>query len=186
MLYCFHIGGSDMKTTQDRLRESDLLWFQYVVPTLRDRFPGCWVTEIGTDRDMKSGIDYTYTENGKELTVSARLWKSRPCRHFALRWKRTKFPEMGLEIDSRLAAIQNGEEISDLTMEGFLYNNRLWIAIIDTRRLYTAIDGLVPFMSTFYVENDGPEDRTIFKRASWDLFDDTEIERLILPLRTEP
>ena len=174
--------------TQYRLRESDRLWFQYVVPTLRDRFPGQWRTEIGTDRDLKYGIDYTYTEKDtdKELTVSARLWKSRPCRHFALRWKRTKYPEMGLEIASRLDAIKNGGEISDLTMEGFLFNGKVWMAIIDTRRLYTAIDGIVPFLSEFTVENTGPGDLTIFKRASWDLFTDGEIERIILPARTEP
>jgi hypothetical protein len=175
-----------MKSTQERLRESDILWFKYVVPTLAERFPGAWRTEIGTDRDLKHGIDYTYRENDtdKELTISARLWKSRPCQHFAMRWKRTKYPEMGLEIASRLKAIQEGEEISDLTMEGFLYSGRLWIAIIDTRRLYTAIDGLVPFMSEFTVENTGPEDLTIFKRAPFDLFTVHEIEKIILPLRT--
>lgn len=175
-----------MKTTQERLRESDLLWFKYVVPTLRDRFPGAWVTEIGTDRDMKAGIDYTYTEDGKELTVSARLWKSRPCQHFALRWKRTIYPDMGLEIASRLEAIKNGGEISDLTMEGFLYSGKLWIAIIDTRRLYTAIDGMIPLLSEFYVENTSSQDRTIFKRAPFELFEEGELEKLILPLRTEP
>jgi hypothetical protein len=113
---------------------------------------------------------YLYRRLDKEFTISARLWKSRPCRHFALRWKRTKYPEMGLEIASRLDAIQNGGEISDLTMEGFLYNNKVWMAIIDTRRLYTAIDGIVPFLSEFTVENTGPGDLTIFKRASWDLY----------------
>jgi len=173
-----------MKTTQERLKESDILWFKYVIPTVQNRFPGEWRTEIGTDRDLKNGIDYTYTEGEKEITISARLWKSRPCQHFALRWKRTKYPEMGLEIASRLEAIQKGEEISDLTMEGFLYSGRLWLAIIDTRTLYTAIDGLVPFMSEFTVENTGPEDLTIFKRAPFDLFTKHEIEKIILPLRT--
>jgi len=186
MIYCYHIGGSDMKTTQERLRESDLLWFKYVIPTVQDRFPGSWRTENGTQRDLKNGIDFTYTEGKKELTVSARLWKSRPCQHFALRWKRTKYPEMGLEIASRLEAIKNGEEISDLTMEGFLYGDRLWLAIINTKKLYTAIDGLIPFMSEFTVENTGPEDLTIFKRAPFDLFTPYEIEKLILPLKTEP
>jgi hypothetical protein len=175
-----------MKTTQERLRESDLLWFKYVIPTVQDRFPGSWRTENGTQRDLKNGIDFTYTEGMKELTVSARLWKSRPCQHFALRWKRTKYPEMGLEIASRLEAIKNGEEISDLTMEGFLYGDRLWLAIINTKKLYTAIDGLIPFMSEFTVENTGPEDLTIFKRAPFDLFTPYEIEKLILPLKTEP
>jgi hypothetical protein len=172
--------------TQYRLKESDRLWFDWVVPTLAERFPGEWITEIGTDRDLKHGIDYTYRENDtdRDLTVSARLWKSRPARHFALRWKRTKYPEMPLEIASRLDSIKNGGEISDITMEGFLYSGKLWMAIIDTRRLYSAIDGLVPFLSEFYVENTGPNDKTIFKRASWDLFEDKEIERIILPLRT--
>jgi hypothetical protein len=165
-----------MKTTEERLRESDILWFQYVVPTVQNRFPGEWRTEIGTDRDMKNGIDYTYTEGEKELTISARLWKSRPCQHFALRWK--------LEIASRLEAIKKGEEISDLTMEGFLYSGRLWLAIIDTRLLYTAIDGLEPFMSEFTVENTGPQDLTIFKRAPFDLFTKHQIEKIILPLKT--
>lgn len=173
-----------MKTTQDRLRESDILWFDYVVPTLKDRFPGAWRTEIGTSRDIYNGIDYTYTEDGKETTVSARIWKSRPARHFALRWRRTKYPEMELEIHSRIAAIKTGEEISDLTMEGFLWSGKLYLAIINTRSLYTEIEGLVPFMSEFYVENNGPEDRTIFKRAPFDLFLDAEIERVILPVRT--
>jgi len=173
-----------MKTTQERLKESDILWFKYVIPTVQERFPGEWRTEIGTDRDLKNGIDYTYTEGEKEITISARLWKSRPCQHFALRWKRTKYPEMGLEIASRLKAIQEGEEISNLTMEGFLYSGRLWLAIIDTRRLYTAIDGLLPFMSEFTVENTGPEDLTIFKRAPFDLFTPYEIEKIILPLKT--
>ncbi len=91
---------------------------------------------------------------------------------------------MGLEIASRLKAIQEGEEISDLTMEGFLYSGRLWLANINTRRLYTAIDGLVPFMSEFTVENTGPEDLTIFKRAPFDLFTKHEIEKIILPLKT--
>jgi len=172
--------------TQYRLKESDRLWFDWVVPTLAEEFPGEWITEIGTDRDLKHGIDYTYRVNNtdRDLTVSARLWKSRPARHFALRWKRTKYPEMPLVIASRLDSIKNGGEISDITMEGFLYSGRLWMAIIDTRRLYSAIDGLVPFLSEFYVENTGPKDITIFKRASWDLFEDKEIERIILPLRT--
>jgi len=173
-----------MKTTQERLRESDILWFKYVIPTVQDRFPGEWRTEIGTDRDLKNGIDYTYTEDGKQLTISARLWKSRPCQHFALRWKRTKYPEMGLEIASRLEAIKKGDEISDLTMEGFLYSGRLWLAIINTRTLYNAIDGLVPFMSEFTVENTGPQDLTIFKRAPFDLFTKHQIEKIILPLKT--
>ena len=172
-----------MKTTQERLKESDILWYQYVIPSVQDRFPGKWRTEIGTDRDLKNGIDYTYIEGSKEITISARLWKSKPCQHFALRWKRTKYPEMGLEIASRLEAIKNGEEISDLTMEGFLYSGRLWLAIIDTRRLYTAIDGLLPFMSEFTVQNTGPEDLTIFKRAPFDLFTKHEIEKIILPLK---
>jgi len=173
-----------MKTTQERLKESDILWYRYVIPTVQTRFPGQWRTEIGTERDLKNGIDYTYTEGSKEITISARLWKSRPCQHFALRWKRTKYPEMGLEIASRLEAIRKGEEISDLTMEGFLYSGRLWLAIIDTRTLYTAIDGLIPFMSEFTVENTGPEDLTIFKRAPFDLFTPYQIEKIILPLKT--
>lgn len=172
-------------STQKRLQESDRLWLNYVVPTVRDRFPGQWCTEIGTEKDLKHGIDYTYTEGDKVLTVSARLWKSRPCQHFALRWKRTLYPEMGLEIHSRLLAIETGGEISDLTMEGFLYNNKLWLAIIPTLKLYTAIDGIVPFLSEFTVENTCAEDKTIFKRAPWTLWQDEEIERIILPLRTE-
>ena len=91
---------------------------------------------------------------------------------------------MELEIHSRIAAIKTGEEISDLTMEGFLWNGMLYLAIINTRSLYTEIEGLVPFMSEFYVENNAPEDRTIFKRAPFDLFLDAEIERIILPLKT--
>jgi len=41
-------------------------------------------------------------------------------------------------------------------------------------------------LSEFTVENTGPKDLTIFKRASWDLFQDKEIERIILPLQNEP
>ena len=175
-----------MKTTQERLRESDLLWFQYVVPTLRDRFPGCWVTEIGTDRDMKAGIDYTYTEDGKELTVSARLWEEQTLSTLRSTLEENHLPGDGLRDCFPIGGHKERRRDLRSYYGGFLYSGKLWIAIIDTRRLYTAIDGMVPFLSEFYVENTGPQDRTIFKRAPFDLFEDGEIEKLILPLRTEP
>lgn len=182
MLYSFE--GSDM-STQERLRESDRIWFDCVVPTIAQKYPGCWRSELGTRRDIENGIDYIYTEGSKEITVSARVWKSRPAPHFALRWRRTKYPENGLEIASRIDAMKRGEEISDLTMEGFLFLNTLYLAIIPTRALYTAIDGIVPFLSEFYVTND-PGDLTYFKRAPFDMFPTGSISKIIEPLRTVP
>ena len=92
-----------------------------------------------------------------------------------MRYRRSIYPEMGLEIDSRLRAIKNGEEISDLTMEGFLYRGKLYMGIINTHTLYTAIDGMVPFLSEFYVQNTGPNDLTTFKRAPFNLFNPEDI-----------
>ena len=59
-----------MKTTQERLKESDILWFKYVIPTVQNRFPGEWRTEIGTDRDLKNGIDYTRIQRERRRLLS--------------------------------------------------------------------------------------------------------------------
>tara|TARA_R100001443_G_scaffold49044_1_gene61411 strand:- start:432 stop:959 length:528 start_codon:yes stop_codon:yes gene_type:complete len=168
--------------TIERLKESDRLWFGWVVPSIRDWYPGSFESTLGTDLDMQNGIDYIYTHNDTRITISARLWKSHPYQHFSMRYRRSIYPEMGLEIDSRLRAIKNGEEISDLTMEGFLYKGKLYMGIINTHTLYTAIDGMVPFLSEFYVQNTGPKDITTFKRAPFDLFHPEDISKIITPV----
>lgn len=173
-------------STQFRLKESDRLWFGFVVPTLAKEFPGTWKSTLGMSIDTDNGIDYLYQFNGEEKTISARLWKSRPQQHFSMRHRRSAFPERGLEIASRLSSIEKGELISDLTMEGFLYKGRLYMGIIDTRLLYTTIEGMVPFLSEFWVHNDSPEDLTFFKRAPFSLFSEESIKKIIEPLRTGP
>ena len=172
--------------TQYRLKESDYLWFNWVAPNIKEWYPGIFTSTLGTDLDMKNGIDYIYTHNDTRITISARLWKSHPFQHFSMRYRRSIYPKMGLEIDSRLNSIKNGDEISDLTMEGFLYRGKLYMGIINTHTLYTTIEGMIPFLTEFYVENTGPKDITTFKRAPFDLFNEGAINKIITPLLVIP
>ena len=185
VLYCCNLEVTDM-STQFRLSESDRLWFRYVVPTISEQYPGSWRSTLGAAIDLENGIDYIYEGEGEPRTVSARLWNSKPMQHFSMRHRRSIHPEMGLEIASRLGSIARGEQISDLTMEAFIYKRKLYMGIIDTRLLYTTIEGLVPFLSEFYVTNDSPKDLTFFKRAPFSLFPAESIQKVILPVRTGP
>lgn len=166
---------------KDRLARGDSNFRKYIIPNLKEEFPGLWQSTNGTIADLKHGIDYYYTDKQNTLSVSARVWTCEPKQHFAIRWKKTSNPDQPLEVASRLKALRNDLPMSNLTIEGFVYRSWIYIAWIDTRVLWEAVSVNMDNLNHFPVKNQ-EGGFTLFLQVPFSLFPEEVIFKKIVPI----
>lgn len=152
----------------------------YVIPAISEWYPGLWQSTNGTIADTKYGIDWYYTGKDCSLSVSARVWECCPKQWFGVRWKRESAPKRALEVTSRIKALENGTPISDLTIEGFIWQSWVYIAIIPSRILWEAVQVNLDALETFPVRNE--YDVVHFKRVPFSLFEPDQIKKIVVPI----
>ena len=174
LLYCQYIFLEKCYTfptmkKKTRLIRGDRNFQNFIIPNLKDDFPGLWQSTNGTLADMKHGIDFYYTHGQTTLSISARVWTCEPKQHFAVRWKKTSNPQQLLEVGSRLKALRNDLPMSNLTIEGFVYNRWVYIAWVDTRVLWEAVEVNLDNLRHFPVKNQ-EGGYTLFLQVPFKLF----------------
>tara|TARA_R110002110_G_scaffold332075_3_gene543117 strand:+ start:193 stop:705 length:513 start_codon:yes stop_codon:yes gene_type:complete len=166
---------------EKRISRGENNFKKYIIPTISDHFPGLWQSSNGTEADMKHGIDWYYTDQDRTLSVAARVWESEPKQHFAVRSHRSSNPKNGLEIKSRLKALEVNGPLPTITIEGFIWSKWAYVAIIDSRLLWeTVADNLDNLKSFSIPQSEG--DKTVFTRIPFRLFKENQITKIIKPL----
>lgn len=166
---------------KNRLIRGDRNFQKFVIPTIRDDFPGLWQSTNGTIADLKHGIDFYYTHGQKTLSISARVWTCEPKQHFAVRWKKTSDPDQLLEVGSRLKALKNNLPMSNMTVEGFVFNRWCYVAWIDTKILWEAVYVNLDNLNHFPVRNE-EGGFTLFLQVPFSLFSDEILMKKIAPI----
>lgn len=165
---------------EKRITRGENNFKKYIIPTISDLYPGLWQSCNGTLADMKHGIDWYYTDQEQTLSVAARVWESEPKQHFAVRSHRTSNPKKGLEIQSRLKALEVNGPLPSLTIEGFIWSRWAYVAIIDSRLLWESVSINLENLKSFSIpQSEG--DRTVFTRVPFSLFPG-QITKVIKPL----
>lgn len=177
---CYIVSMKPILPFTQRLTQAEILFQNSVIPHIKECFPGTWFSTEHTPLDYEHGIDYIHVHLHQTTTISARVWQSRPMQHFAIRWKRTGYIEQKLEMDLRLDALAIDGIHSDITIEAFVYQSKVYVAMINTKMLWEHIAQHFDELSCFYVTN--PEDRTIFKRVEFDRFHPGDITKIIAKL----
>lgn len=154
---------------KDRMTYGEQNFEKYILPLVRNHFPGVWHSCNAEPLDYEHGIDYVVTNGASITTIAARVWMGMPRQHFALRWKRTSDPFRKLELDSRLDAYHSGGLVSDWTIEGFYFQDTSYIAMVPTVQLLSVVDKYMECLPRFMVRN--KEDYTIFKKVCFYDFD---------------
>lgn len=155
---------------QKRMKQGDTNFLKYVVPAIKEQFPGVWISTNGMILDYESGLDFIHVHLGKTTTISSRVWESFPMQHFAIRHYRTSAPDRPLEVSSRLEALKHNKWMTDFTIEGFVYRSRVYVAIIPTRHLWQVVDQHLDTLKDFCCSNEN--DMVIFRRVPFSLLGD--------------
>ena len=165
---------------EERLARGENNFQKYIIPAVQSEFPGHWHSCNGSEADMKHGIDYFYTEGQSTKSIAARVWMGIPRQHFAVRWKKESDLDRPLEVDSRLDALACGGPMSNITMEGFVYKRRVWVAWIDSLVLWKAIGEHLDELNHFPIMNEA--DKTWFKQVPFELLEGHIQKKFISPL----
>lgn len=166
---------------KDRLIRGDRNFQKFIIPSIREDFPGLWQSTNGTIADLKHGIDFYYTHRQQTLSISARVWICEPKQHFAVRWKKTIQPDQLLEVGSRLNALKNNLPMSNITIEGFVFNRWSYVAWIDTRILWEAVEVNINNLNHFPVKNQ-EGGFTLFLQVPFSLFKEEILFKKVTPI----
>jgi len=151
---------------KNRILKGEQNFKLYVIPAIKQSFPGTWISTNGLDVDFESGIDWVYIDHGVPYTVASRVWESSPKQHFSIRWKRTGNIDQQLEVESRLKDMRQGKQLPVWTIEAFVFKGWVYVAIIDSLILWKVVREHLDELSDFWVMNES--DQTIFKRVPFD------------------
>ena len=58
---------------KNRLARGERNFQKFIIPAIKEEFPGLWQSTNGTLADMKHGIDFYYTEKQTTQSISARV-----------------------------------------------------------------------------------------------------------------
>lgn len=163
-----------------RIDKGEKNFKKYIIPAISKWYPGFWQSTNGTIADTKYGIDWYYTNKDCSKSVSARVWECTPKQWFSVRWKRESAPKRALEVTSRLKALKNNDPISDITIEGFIWDSWVYVAIIPSKVLWEAVQVNLEQLQTFPVTNEN--DIVHFKRVPFSLFEPEQLQKVILPI----
>ena len=159
-----------------RLAKGERNFKKYIIPAIKEEFPGIWQSTNGTMVDIKYGIDFYYTNKQEALSISARVWECEPKQHFAVRWKKESNPNQELEVASRLKALKNDLPMSNYTIEGFIWKSWIYIAWIDSKILWDCVSINLEDLNQFPVKNiEGGA--TLFKQVPFSLFNDEQLKK---------
>jgi hypothetical protein len=136
-----------------RIHRGDFLFTQYIIPVISGVFSGTWYSTNGLPADYLAGVDFIHVEGLKVMTIGARVWQSYPFQHFSLRHSRTGDPRLVLEYHTKLTAYRNGGPLPDYTVEGYIYQDEIYVAMVDTRVMMEVVDRLGNALPTFSIQN---------------------------------
>lgn len=174
MLYCFISDSRGNMSFEKRMKQGENNFLK-IIPHLKDIFPGEWFSTAGMEIDYGSGVDFIYVHLGQLLTMSVRVWEGKPRQWMSIRWKRTGDVSLKLEMESRLEDYRANRPLTSYTIEGWIYQNRIYVAIVPTKDLMKIIDIHFNEFSDFWCTNE--RDRVIFKRIPFDLIKPVKVVR---------
>ena len=127
-----------------RQKRGDRIFKAWVLPILKKDYPGVWQSTSGTHLDYKYCIDWYYTSpTGTPLQIASRSWMSRPQQHFSARYIRSSTPKIKLETGIMLHNLKKNKSFPNLTIEAFIYNGWVYIAIIDSKVLWNTVQRII-------------------------------------------
>tara|TARA_R110000796_G_scaffold14074_4_gene46223 strand:+ start:2045 stop:2557 length:513 start_codon:yes stop_codon:yes gene_type:complete len=163
---------------EKRISRGEKNFQKYIIPSLKEEFPGVWQSTNRTLVDMKYGIDFYYTHGQETLSIAARVWNCHPKPHFSARWKKNQDPKQPLEVSSRLKGLKDGSPMSNLTIEGFIWDRWIYVAWIDSKLLWEAVEVNLENLNHFPVKNQ-EGGHTLFKQVPFSLFGAESIKKKV-------
>ena len=133
-----------MMPRHKRQKRGDRIFRKWVLPILKEHFPGRWQSTSGTSMDYLYCIDWLYdSPSGEALQFASRCWLSKPYQHHSTRYQRTTKPDLQLETQIMLANLKEGKFFPDKTIEAWIHKGWVYIAISDSRELWTTIEEML-------------------------------------------
>ena len=154
-----------MKKDQ-RFTYSDQNFKKYVLPILQIKYPGHWISTIKLEIDYKNCIDWIYAPiDGPPIFFATRVWMSKPYKNHCVRWRKSTNKDLSLEVGIMLRNIEENRLIPDYTVESWVHNQYIYIAISDTRKLWNYIKQNINNLPTIKIKN--PAGYTEFLRVDF-------------------
>ena len=79
---------------------------------------------------------------GKPVFIASRVWMSRPFSNHCVRYKKSTDMTAKLEVDIMLDNMRENRLLPDYTIESWVYDSHIYIAISETIKLWTYIKNL--------------------------------------------
>lgn len=137
-----------------RFKYSDHNFRKYVLPILQIKYPGIWASTEKLKIDYQNCIDWIYAPaTGKPVFFASRVWMTRPYQNHCVRWKKSTAPDLKLEVDIMIDNIKNKRLIPDHTIEAWVHDQHIYIAISDTMELWKYIMENIQNLPTIKVKN---------------------------------
>ncbi len=156
-----------MKKDQ-RFKYSDHNFRKYVLPIIKLKFPGIWASTEKLKIDYQNCIDWIHIpENGKPVFFASRVWMSKPYPNHCVRWRKSTDPSLKLEVDIMLDNIKKNRLIPQYTIEAWIHEQYIYIAISDTLKLWHFIRDNIDTLPTIRVKN--PNGYTEFLKVDFEL-----------------
>jgi len=129
-----------MMSRHKRQKRGDRIFRKWVLPILKKHYPGRWQSTSGTSMDYLYCIDWLYdSPEGEALQFASRSWMSKPYQHHSTRYKRSTKPHLKLETEIMIANLKKNKFFPDKTIEAWIHRGWVYIAISDSRELWTTI-----------------------------------------------
>ena len=128
-----------MMPRHKRQKRGDQIFKRWVLPILKDHYPGFWQSTSSTMIDLKHGIDWMYNSPDGPVHFASRSWMSRPYQNHCVRWRKSTNHKIKMETGIMLDNIKKGRLIPDYTIEAWIHDGWVYIAISDSRILWETI-----------------------------------------------
>ena len=133
-----------MMSRHKRQSRGDRIFRKWVLPILKNHYGGIWQSTSGTHLDYTYCIDWFFTcPEGIPYQVASRSWQSKPKQHFSVRYRKTSDPAQKVETQIMLDNLHQGKSFPDKTIEAFIYNGWVYIAVVDSKMLWKVIQQMI-------------------------------------------
>ena len=155
---------------EQRIKYSDHNFRKYILPILQLKYSGIWSSTEKLKIDYKNCIDWIYVPNvGKPVFIASRVWMSRPFSNHCVRYKKSTDMDAKLEVDIMLDNMRQNRLLPDYTIESWVYDSHIYIAISETIKLWTYIKNNLEDIPTIQIKN--PVGYTLFKKIDFAVLD---------------
>jgi hypothetical protein len=156
-----------MLNRHKRQKRSDRLFAKWVKPVLIQHYPGFWQGTSGTHLDYKYCVDWMYNSPEGPQHWATRSWMARPYQNHCVRYRKSTAPHQKVETQIMLSNLAKGVLFPDYTLEAWIWDGWIYIAISDSRVLWTYIRDNETDLPTIRLKN--PSGYTEFLKVNFAL-----------------